>query len=205
MSFQNKGGRAVFASRPLTNSRTSTALAQSIHDHWRFYLIEGIVLSVLGLAAMIIPTIAGLAVTVMLGWLFLVAGFVALVVTFAGRNLPGSRWSLPTALVAMLAGALLLWNPLHSLAMLTYVLVGFFIIDGFLTIMLAISHRRSLSGRWEWLMVNGVIDLFLAGVILSGVPGTLIWALGLIVGIDMVLGGASLIAMAIQARRVASR
>jgi uncharacterized membrane protein HdeD (DUF308 family) len=89
--------------------------------------------------------------------------------------------------------------------MLTYVLVGFFIIDGFLTIMLAISHRRSLSGRWEWLMVNGVIDLFLAGVILSGVPGTLIWALGLIVGIDMVLGGASLIAMAIQARRVASR
>jgi hypothetical protein len=95
----------------------------------------------------------------------------------------------------MLAGALLLWNPLHSLAMLTYVLVGFFIIDGLLTIMLAIAHRRSLSGRWEWLMVNGVIDLFLAGIILSGVPGTLVWALGLIVGIDMVFGGASLIAI----------
>jgi uncharacterized membrane protein HdeD (DUF308 family) len=67
--------------------------------------------------------------------------------------------------------------------------------------MLAIAHRRNLSGRWEWLMINGVIDLFLAGVILSGVPGTLVWALGLIVGIDMVFGGASLIAIALRARR----
>jgi len=55
------------------------------------------------------------------------------------------------------------------------------------------------------LMVNGVIDLFLAGIILSGVPGTLVWALGLIVGIDMVFGGASLIAIAIQARKAPMR
>jgi uncharacterized membrane protein HdeD (DUF308 family) len=89
--------------------------------------------------------------------------------------------------------------------MLTYVLVVFFIVDGLLTIMLAVAHRRSLSGRWEWLMVNGVIDLFLAGVILSGVPGTLVWALGVIVGIDMVFGGASLVAIAMQARRAPLR
>jgi uncharacterized membrane protein HdeD (DUF308 family) len=194
----------MFASQSSTDPRTSTALTQSLHDHWALYLIEGIILSALGLGAMIIPTIAGLAVTVILGWLFLIAGFVALVVTFTGRHFPGFGWSLLSALVAMLAGALLLWNPLHSLAMLTYVLVGFFIVDGLLTIMLAIAHRRSLSGRWEWLMVNGVIDLFLAGVVLSGVPGTLVWALGLIVGIDMVFGGASLIAIALQARKVPS-
>ncbi len=162
-------------------------------------------MSALGVAAMIIPTVAGLAVTVILGWLFLVAGFVGLVVTLTGRHFPGTRWSLASALVAMSAGALLLWNPLHSLAMLTYVLVVFFIVDGLLTIMLAVAHRRSLSGRWEWLMVNGVIDLFLAGVILSGVPGTLVWALGVIVGIDMVFGGASLVAIAMQARRAPLR
>jgi uncharacterized membrane protein HdeD (DUF308 family) len=164
-------------------------------------LIEGVILSALGLAAMIVPTIAGLATTVLLGWLFLVAGFMALVATFRGRLLPGSGWSLLSALVAMIAGALLLWNPLQSLAMLTYVLAGFFIIDGLLTIMIAIAQRRNLSGRWEWLMINGVIDLLLAGVILSGVPGSLAWAFGLIVGVDMVFGGASLIAISLQARK----
>jgi uncharacterized membrane protein HdeD (DUF308 family) len=180
----------------------STDLTLSVHEHWRLYLIEGVILSVLGLAAMVVPTIAGLAAAVLLGWLFLVAGFVALVMTFAGRQFPGSVWSLLSALVAMSAGALLLWNPLNSLAMLTYVLVGFFVIDGILSIMLALAHRRNLSGRWEWLMVNGIIDLFLAGVILSGVPGTLVWAFGLIVGIDMIFGGASLVAIALRARKV---
>jgi uncharacterized membrane protein HdeD (DUF308 family) len=51
-------------------------------------------------------------------------------------------------------------------------------------------------------MINGVIDLFLAGVIVLGVPGTLAWALGLIVGIDMVFGGASLVAVGLEARKV---
>ncbi len=192
----------MLASQPSTNLMASTDLTLSVHEHWRLYLIEGVILSVLGLAAMVVPTIAGLAAAVLLGWLFLVAGFVALVMTFAGRQFPGSVWSLLSALVAMSAGALLLWNPLNSLAMLTYVLVGFFVIDGILSIMLALAHRRNLSGRWEWLMVNGIIDLFLAGVILSGVPGTLVWAFGLIVGIDMIFGGASLVAIALRARKV---
>jgi uncharacterized membrane protein HdeD (DUF308 family) len=92
----------VFAPQPSTSPRTSTALTQSAHDHWGLYLIEEIILSALGLAAMVIPAVAGLAVTVILGWLFLVAGFVALVVTLAGRHFPGSRWSLLSAHVAVL-------------------------------------------------------------------------------------------------------
>jgi uncharacterized membrane protein HdeD (DUF308 family) len=51
------------------------------------------------------------------------------------------------------------------------------------------------------MMVNGVIDLVLAGIIISGLPGTLLWALGLLVGIDMLFGGASLIAIALEARK----
>ncbi|HEV2552021.1 MAG TPA: hypothetical protein VGU20_32230 [Stellaceae bacterium] len=51
------------------------------------------------------------------------------------------------------------------------------------------------------MMVNGVVDLILAAIILSGLPGTLAWALGLIVGIDMLFGGSSLIAMALEARK----
>ena len=100
----------------------------------------------------------------------------------------------------MLAGIVLLWNPWQGLATLTYVLVAFFLIDGILVIVLALEHRRELSGRWEWMMIGGVMDLVLALIIISGLPGSLAWALGLLVGIDLVWGGMSLIAMALSAR-----
>jgi uncharacterized membrane protein HdeD (DUF308 family) len=81
------------------------------------------------------------------------------------------------------------------------VLIAYFIVDGVLIIALAISHRRALSGRWEWMLINGIIDLVLAAVIISGLPGSLLWALGLLVGIDLVFGGWSLIVMALAARK----
>ena len=58
-----------------------------------------------------------------------------------------------------------------------------------------------LSGRWEWMLANGVVDLLLALLIIMGLPGTIAWAFGLLLGIDFVFGGASLIGMALQARR----
>jgi uncharacterized membrane protein HdeD (DUF308 family) len=187
--------------QPSANSKLSAALTKSIHDHWRLFLAEGVVLSVLGLAAIVVPPIAGLLTTLFLGWLFLIAGVVGLVATLRARQAPGFGWSLLSALVAVIAGCVLLWNPLQGLVTLTYVLIAFFIVDGILIIGLAIAHRRQLSGKWEWMMINGVIDLILAGIVISGLPGTLVWALGLLVGIDMVFGGASLIAMALEARK----
>ena len=189
------------SSQPTAFSKVSAALHQSMHDHWRLFLAEGIILSLLGLAAMILPALAGLVTTIFLGWLFLMAGIVGLLFTFRARHAPGFGWALLSALVALIAGALLLWNPFRGLVTLTYVLVAFFIFDGILIIFLALAHRRELSRRWEWMLVNGIIDLILAGIVISGMPGTLVWALGLIVGIDMIFGGTSLIAMALEARR----
>jgi uncharacterized membrane protein HdeD (DUF308 family) len=176
-------------------------LKKSAHEHWRMFLMEGIVLLVLGAAAIMLPPLAGIATTIVLGWLFLAGGIIGLVSTFGARQAPGFAWALLSAVVAVIAGGVLLWNPVEGLVTLTYVLIAFFIVDGILIIALAISHRRALSGRWEWMMVNGIIDLVLAAVIISGLPGALLWALGLLVGIDLVFGGASLIAMALAARK----
>jgi uncharacterized membrane protein HdeD (DUF308 family) len=66
--------------------------------------------------------------------------------------------------------------------------------------MFALEHRRQLTGRWGWMLTSGIVDLFLALAILAGLPGSVGWALGLIVGINMVFGGASMIGMALAAR-----
>jgi uncharacterized membrane protein HdeD (DUF308 family) len=186
---------------PTGNAALTAALRKSLHEHWRLLLAEGIILVLLGMAAILLPPVAGLAVTIFVGWLFLIGGVVGVIVTLRARNMPGFGWSLLSAIVALLAGGVLLWNPLQGLLTLTYVLTAYFIVDGVLMIVYAIEHRRELSGRWEWLMLNGVIDLVLAALILMGLPGSSAWALGLLVGIDLVFGGCSLIAMALAARQ----
>ena len=186
---------------PSADSQFTAALTRAMHDHWRSFLAEGIILSVLGIAAIVVPPLAGLVATIVLGWLFVMAGIVGLLFTLRARGAPGFGWALLSALVALIAGGLLLWNPLRGLITLTYVLVAFFIFDGIVIIILAITHRRELTAKWEWMLVNGIIDLVLAGIVISGMPGTLAWALGLIVGIDLLFGGASLIATALEARK----
>ena len=190
--------------QPLAGRISSATVTSSMHDHWGLFLAEGIAVIILGLAAIIVPPIAGLFATVVLGWLLLVAGVVGLVATFRAREAPGFAWSLLSAVAAVVAGGLLLWNPLQGLVTLTYVLIAFFIVDGVLNIILGIVHRRELTGKWEWMLVNGVIDLILAGIIILGFPGTLVWAFGLLVGIDMIFGGGTLIAVALEARKAAA-
>jgi uncharacterized membrane protein HdeD (DUF308 family) len=67
-------------------------------------------------------------------------------------------------------------------------------------IMYGLEHRQQLSQRWGWLVVNGVLDLLLAAIIIVALPGSAVWALGLLIGIDMLFGGSSLIAIAMKAR-----
>jgi len=176
------------------------ALVKSLHDHWLVFLIEGIVLIVLGLLAVVVPVIASLAVTIFIGWLFLIGGTVGLAMTLVARHAPGFWLSVLSAAVAIGAGAVLIWWPVGGVFSLTLVLTGYFIADGVVSIMLAIEHRRQFSHAWGWLLAAGIVDLLLAAIIISGLPGTAAWAIGLIVGIDLMFGGSSLVVIALRAR-----
>ena len=147
-----------------------------------------------------VPPIATLAVAIFIGWLFLISGIVGLVTTFMARNMPGFWWSLLSAVLAVAAGLVLLIWPAGAAFSLTLLLIVFFTIEGVLTILYALEHKKELSGRWGWMLASGVVDLILAVIILAGLPGTAAWALGLLVGINMLFGGTSMIAMALYAR-----
>jgi uncharacterized membrane protein HdeD (DUF308 family) len=180
------------------------ALAGAIHEHWGLFLAEGIILVILGIAAIALPPIATLAFTIIIGWVFLISGVVGLFTTFWARHVPGFWWSLISAIIGIAAGVVLLLWPITGTLSLTLVLIAFFVVEGIVSIMYAIEHRSQLTGRWGWMLVSGIIDLILAGIIFAGLPGTAVWALGLLVGINMLFGGAALIAMALAARHPAS-
>jgi uncharacterized membrane protein HdeD (DUF308 family) len=189
---------------PVSPSELQTAFAQSVRDHWVLFLVEGLVLIALGLLAIVVPSVASLAFTIFVGWLLMFGGAFGLVMTFMGRHTPGFWWSLLSALLALVAGGVLLWWPFRGEVSLTLVLIFFFAIDGVASIMLALEHRRELSGRWGWLVLHGIVDLVLAAIILSGFPGTAAWVLGLMLGIDLVFSGTSLVAIALGARKLAT-
>src|SRR5580704_18265387 len=124
----------------LNQQDLGAAFRKSVHDHWRMFLIEGIILVILGLAAIALPLMAGLAATLVLGWLFLLGGVVGLIATFGQRNAPGFWWALLSAVVSLAAGYILLFNPAQGVATLTYVLIAFFLVDGLLIIVMAFEH-----------------------------------------------------------------
>ncbi len=176
------------------------AMTTTLHQHWVLFLVEGVVLLVLGALAVVLAPLATLAVTIVLGWLLLASGIMGLITTFWMRQAPGFWWALLSALLGIAVGIMLLAAPLRGALSLTIVLVAFFIIEGVATIMYAFDHRRQLSGRWGWMLVSGVIDLILGAMIYGGLPSTAAWAVGLLVGINMMFGGLALTFMALHAR-----
>ena len=177
-----------------------SSVTRSLHAHWRLFLAEGIVLLILGLLAIVVPQIATIAVAVFIGWILLVSGAVGLFATFRMRTAPGFWWSLISAILGIVAGILLFRSPVSGALSLTVILTAFLIIEGIVSILFALEHKRELSGRWGAMLFSGLVDLFLAAIIIDGLPGTAAWAIGLLIGVNLVFGGVALIAMALHAR-----
>lgn len=184
----------------LDAARLQTTVTQSLHDHWRLFLAEGIVLVSLGLGAIVVPPVATFAVEMVIGWVLLVSGIVGLISTLRMQRAPAFRWSLLSAVAGIVAGGLLVIWPLSGAFSLTVILTVFLLLEGVASIMMALNHSRGFAGRWAMLLVSGIIDLVLAGIIIAGLPATSTWAIGLLVGINMLFGGAALISMALHAR-----
>jgi uncharacterized membrane protein HdeD (DUF308 family) len=193
-------------------NRMPDTVTRSIHDYWALFLFEGVALVALGLLAIVIPSIVSSAATLFIGWLFIISGVIGLVTTFWARHIPGFWWSLVSALLGILVGAVLIAHksndlygglmgwPLETVGPLRLILLLFFLIEGGASIMFAFEHRRQFTGRWAWMLASGVLDIGLASIIIFDLPGTSAWTMGLLIGINMIVGGASLIAMGLHAR-----
>ncbi|MFZ5734860.1 MAG: HdeD family acid-resistance protein [Pseudomonadota bacterium] len=172
----------------------------AVRANWKAFLIEGIVFLVIGFAATVLPQLASVTVTILLGWMFLILGTAGIFLSLWARQMPGLWWSLVSAAIAIATGLILLIWPLEGTLSLTIVIGIYFLIEGIATIMYALDHKRELSGRWGWLLFAGIMDIIISAVIVLGLPVSAFWAVGVIVGINLMFGGVSLIGMALAAR-----
>jgi uncharacterized membrane protein HdeD (DUF308 family) len=177
-----------------------SAVSAAIQRHWGLFLFEGIVLIALGSLAVLVPAVASVAATIVFGWILLLSGILGLISTLRARQAPGFGWSLVSAIIGIAAGLILLTMPLQGTLSLTAVLIAFLIVEGVASVLFAIEHRKGASGRWSWMLASGILDIILGGILLAGLPGTAVWALGLLIGINMIFGGWALVWMALHAR-----
>jgi uncharacterized membrane protein HdeD (DUF308 family) len=175
--------------------------ADALKQHSTYFLVEGIILIILGAAAIAVPLIATLTFTIFFGWLLLISGVTGLISTFTLKPTQGFWWSLLSAILAIVVGFLLIARPGNGAVSLTLLLIVFFIIEGFSSIVFATEYRQRLPGRWGWMVASGVVDLILAAMIFLQLPSSAFWAIGLLLGINMVFGGTALVLIALEAKK----
>jgi uncharacterized membrane protein HdeD (DUF308 family) len=159
------------------------------------FLVEGTVMVLFGASALLLPPLVGVVSVVLIGWLLIASGLVGLVSTLRGRHAPGFWWALLSAMVTVAAGLMLFAWPLGGVISLSVALSLFLGVDGLLALGLALEHRRHMTPKWLWLLVNGVADIVFAAAVFVWLPSSAVWALGFFIGADMAISGFTLIAL----------
>ncbi len=175
------------------------AMRRSLKDHWQMFVVQGIILVILGALAIIWPVIASVATAAFVGWLLFFAGVFRTVSLFRSPHAPGYWSSLLLAILTAILGLVIALFPLQGAVTLTMLLTAYFIVHGIASFIFAFSIKDD-TGRWVLMLLGGIIDLALAGLVIAGWPSTAVWILGLYVGINLLFTGFALIFSALGAR-----
>jgi uncharacterized membrane protein HdeD (DUF308 family) len=177
----------------------STAMDAIPHRYSRSSLFLAIILIILGLLAMTLPTATSIGAVRVLGWLIIFDGFAQLVHAFQSEGVGRIAWKILVAILYFAGGAYLLANPLLGVAGLTLALAIFFFAEGVMDLI-----AYFVTGRHErsaWLLMHGIISMFLGLIIWMQWPSSSLWLIGTIVGISMFMSGLTRLFMALEARK----
>jgi len=163
-------------------------------------LFFGLALVVLGLVAVATSVLFTIGTVLIFGGILVAAGGVEWIHAFRDRRREPVWLDVLSGLVYLLAGGLMLTNPVSGALSLTLVMGIFFLIAGVLRGAYAIAHRK--ERHWGWFLLSGIIDLGLGTLILTGWPVTGLWVIGLFVGIEMLVHGSGWIALSVMMRRI---
>lgn len=159
-----------------------------------------IIMIILGCLAIVMPTATGIAVSVVLGWVIVVAGFMHLAYAFAASGVGSFLWRILIALVYLAGGSYLLLNAPFTLGALTMAVAVIFIMEGIFQIV-AYFPVRALPGT-GWLVFDGIVSIVLGGMIAYQWPGSSTWAIGTIVGANLLVSGFSRLFYSTAAKKV---
>jgi uncharacterized membrane protein HdeD (DUF308 family) len=174
-------------------------LHEAVAENRTWFMILGVVLIILGVIAVAFPFMTTLAAKTFLGWLFLIGGVFQIIHAFSTQKWIAFFFNLLVGILYLFAGAWLAFFPLAGIVTLTVLLAAMFIAQGVLEVIMAL-RLRGLEG-WMWVLVSGLIALAVGLMIFAQLPSSAIWAIGLLVGINMISSGLAYFFLAMASSR----
>jgi len=162
-------------------------------------IVWGVLLIIFGMVAISSPFLAAVAVNVAIAWLIALAGVVHLMLAFRAHGAGSMIWKLLVGIAYILFGAYMIMHPVLGVASLTLILASLFLIEGILNIIL-FSKMRSLGGS-SWVLVDGIITLVLGLMIYLQWPSSSAWAIGILVGVSMIISGVTRVMLSLAVRK----
>jgi len=159
-----------------------------------------VVFIILGMIAIVEPGIAGLAVAILVGWLLIFGGVTHLITSFRNGGAGRVIWQVILAIIYILGGVYFLTHPLLGLGTLTLLLAGIILAEGLLEFVA--YFRRRPAGGSGWLLMNALITLLLGGLIWFHWPSSSVWAIGTLVGVNLLMTGISRLMLGLAARKL---
>ncbi len=170
----------------------------TVRENRGWFIGLGVAFMVLGVLGILLPFIASLFTTLVIGWLMVIGGVLQGMHAVQNRRWAGWGWALLGAAILVIAGLLVVAFPVTGTLTLTLILAAFFAAQGVLKIIRAVQHKKMPA--WGWFLFDGILSLGLGILILAGWPSTAVWALGLLVGVDLLFGGSTMLFIGLGAR-----
>ncbi len=172
---------------------SGAVIQDALKSHTTALLGFGILFMVVGTAAILLPALATFVAESLLGGLMILSGFLYCGLSFQLRGFWNRVWMLIAGLLTIAAGLVLWFYPLRGILTLTIFLAAYFIVTGVFKGIHALQHR-TING-WMWSLASAIASILLGGMVWWGFPGTALWTLGLLFGIDLIFYGWALIAI----------
>jgi uncharacterized membrane protein HdeD (DUF308 family) len=181
---------------------TSSSSVETARHASTWSIVWGILLIIGGMLAIGSPFLAAVAVNGLIAWLIVFSGIVHIALAFHSHGAGSVIWKLLVGVAYLAFGAYLIMHPVVGVATLTLLLASLFLIEGILNIILFFK-MRSLRGS-SWMLLDGIITLFLGLMIYLQWPSSAAWAIGLLVGISLIMSGVSRVMLSLAVRKITS-
>jgi uncharacterized membrane protein HdeD (DUF308 family) len=166
------------------------AIRQTVEHYALWYLIQGVLLVIAGILAIVYPVISAQAVVVLLGWLLIVSGLLQGVSLIGARHVPHFWPQLISVILACLVGFLFLRDPAQGTFTIALLLIVFLMMEGLSKVIFALTIRP--FPNWGWVLASGLVGILLSLLLWANLPVDAVWLIGLLLGANLMSFGAAI-------------
>jgi uncharacterized membrane protein HdeD (DUF308 family) len=174
------------------------AMRETIRRHSLWYLVQGGLMVLGGILALVYPVLSTAAVLLLLGWILIITGIIQGISLIGARSVPHFWLQLVSVVLSVIVGVLIIRHPAEGLLTITLLLIVFLMIEGISKVIFSLTIRP--FPNWGWVLASGVVGILLALFLWASLPVTAVWLLGVLLGILLISEGAALAYLAWQVR-----